>query len=92
LVRFYARGREGLSEWPALGNCRETKDIVRDSPLFSIPRKGLVTQRSGEVIEMGLLSLLESDETGLMWRTHSRPLWLQKGQIPEQRSVSQMMI
>jgi hypothetical protein len=86
LVRFYARGREGLSEWPALGNCKETKDELPKSPPFSIPRKGVVG--SGEVIEMGLLSLLESDETGLIWRTHSRPFWLPEGQIPEQWEAS----
>jgi hypothetical protein len=88
LVRFYARGREGLSEWPAPDNCRETKAKVPNSPPFSIPRKGLVTQRRGEVIEIGLLSLLECDETGLIWRTQSRPTWLQKGQIPEQWEAS----
>jgi hypothetical protein len=96
LVRFYARGRQGLSEWPVLAKCRETKDNEPKSPPFSIPRKKVVTQLSGEVIEMGLLSLLESDETGLIWRTddpscngpHSRPFWLQKGQIPEEWEAS----
>jgi hypothetical protein len=89
LVRFYARSEEGLSEWPALDNCRETKDKEPKSPPFSIPPRG-------EVVEMGLLSLLESNETGLIWRTddpsfngpHSRPFWLQKGQIPEQWEAS----
>ena len=96
LVRFYARGREGLSEWPALGNCREAKDKEPESPSFSIPRKKIVTQQSGEAVEMGLLSLLESDETDLTWRAddpssdepRSRPSWLEKGQIPEQWEAS----
>jgi hypothetical protein len=90
LVRFYARGRGGLSEWPTPGNCKETKDEEPKSPSFSIPRKKVVTQRSGEVVEMGLLSLLESDETGLIWGTddRSRPFWLQKGQIPEHWEAS----
>jgi hypothetical protein len=89
LVRFYARGREGLSEWPAPGNCRETKDWEPQSPSFSIPRKMVVTQQRGEAAEMGLLALLESDETGLIWRTdHLRPSWIQRGQIPEQWEAS----
>ena len=85
LVRFYARGREDLSEWPVLGNCKETK-----SPQRSVPRKMIAMPESEEVVEMGLLSMLESDETGLIWRKdgslseepRSRPSWLQKGQIP----------
>jgi hypothetical protein len=97
LVRFYARGREGLSEWPVLGNCRETTDQEPKSPQSPIPCKRVVPQqRSGEVAEMGLLSLIESDETGHIWRTddplsngpHSRPFWLQKGQIPEHWEAS----
>jgi hypothetical protein len=96
LVRFYARGREGLSEWPALGNCRETTEQEPKSPQSPIPRKRVVPQRSGEVVEMGLLSLIESDETGHIWRTddplsngpHSRPFWLQNDQIPEHWEAS----
>jgi len=96
LVRFYAKGREGLSDWPVMDNCKETKDKEPTSPQFSIPRKKVIMQQSGEVVEMGLLSLLESDETGFIWRTDdpsadvppSRPSWLQKGQIPEQWQTS----
>jgi len=47
-------------------------------------------------VEMGLLSLLESDKTGLIWRIDdpssdepdSRPSWLQNGQIPEEWEAS----
>jgi hypothetical protein len=96
LVRFYARGREGLSAWPALGNCGETQDEEPRSPQFPPPPEEVVTQPSREVVEMGLLSLIESDETGLIWRTddpssngsHSRPFWLPKGQIPEEWEAS----
>ena len=96
LVRFYARGREGFSEWPTPGNCRETTDEEPKSPQFSIPRRKVVAQRSGEFVEMGLLSLLESDKTGLIWRIDdpssdepdSRPSWLQNGQIPEEWEAS----
>jgi hypothetical protein len=49
----------------------------------------VVTPQRGEAVEMGLLALLESDETGLIWRTdHSRPSWIQRGQIPEQWEAS----
>jgi hypothetical protein len=47
------------------------------------------TPQRGEAAEMGLLALLESDETGLIWRTdHLRPSWIQRGQIPEQWEAS----
>ncbi|KAN0120361.1 HET domain containing protein [Hyaloscypha variabilis] len=102
LVRFYARGREGLSEWPAQDSCRETPDTEPKSPqspipqLSQIPRKKIVSQNSGEILEMGLLSLLESDEKGHIWRTDdplsngpdSRPFWLQDSKIPEHWEAS----
>jgi Heterokaryon incompatibility protein (HET) len=96
LVRFYARGRGGLSEWPIQDNCKETTDEEPKSPQFSVPRKKVVVPQGREVVEMGLLALVESDEAGLIWRTggqspkgpQSRPFWLPKGEIPEQWEAS----
>jgi hypothetical protein len=96
LVRLYARGREGLSDWPVPGSCRETADKEPKSLQSPVPRGEVVPRWGGEVVEMGLLSLIESDETGHIWRTddplsngpRSRPSWLQNGQIPEHWEAS----
>ncbi|KAE9368104.1 HET-domain-containing protein [Stipitochalara longipes BDJ] len=96
LVRFYARGRHGLSELPVPDNCKESTVTELKSPQSPVPRQGAFPQLSREVVEMGLLSLIESDETGHIWRTvdppsngpHSRPFWLDNGQIPEHWEAS----
>jgi len=101
LVRFYAKAREGLSELPVPDSCKETPDLEPMSPQSPnpgslIPRKLVASQRSGDMVEMGLLSLLESDETGRVWRTDDpstsgpdlRPFWLQNGEIPEHWEAS----
>jgi len=101
LVRFYAKGGQGLSDFPAPDSCNKSPDLEPMSPQSpnphsSIPRKKIDSQRSEEMVEMGLLSLLESDETGEIWRANdpssrgpdSRPLWLQNGEIPEHWEAS----